>query len=336
MARAPLPLIVIGASAGGLDALAAVLDEVSPEIPAAILVVIHIGASEVQLPRFFEQRSPIPVRYAKEGERVKAATVFLAPPDWHLLVAEDHMHLAHGPKENHTRPAIDPLFRSAAAAGGPLVTGVILTGNLTDGTAGLWEIKRRGGTTIVQDPEEAAVPSMPRSALNHVDIDHCLKLRDIGRILNRLTANVVGKAAQAASAHGESNMIYTADKPLSMTCPDCGGSVREVNKGTYTQFQCHIGHTFGMLELACEQFELLESSLGASTRLLNERRDLCRKAAGSARAAHREQEARIWDAAAEEAEGRFTELAKFLERDWQRPEREAMGVTGDKAVKVKK
>src|SRR5687767_3305220 len=128
MARAPLPLIVIGASAGGLDALAALLDEVSPEIPAAVLVVIHIGASEVQLPRFFEQRSPIPVRYAKEGERVKEATVFLAPPDWHLLVAEDHMHLAHGPKENHTRPAIDPLFRSAAAAGGPLVTGVILTG----------------------------------------------------------------------------------------------------------------------------------------------------------------------------------------------------------------
>lgn len=128
MARTALPLIVIGASVGGLDALATVLQGVSPDTPAPTLAVIHIGSFDVQLPRFFENRSPIPVRFASDGEPARPGTVYLAPPDRHLIVARDHLHLGHGPKENHSRPAIDPLFRSAAEAGGPLVTGVILTG----------------------------------------------------------------------------------------------------------------------------------------------------------------------------------------------------------------
>jgi two-component system chemotaxis response regulator CheB len=331
-----MPLIVIGASVGGLDALADVLGEISPDIPAPILAVIHIGATDAQLPRFFHNRSPLPVRYAFDGEPLSPGIVLLAPPDRHLIVVDGHLHLGHGPKENHTRPAIDPLFRSAAESAGPLVIGVILTGYLTDGTAGLWEVKRRGGVTVVQNPEEAAAPSMPLSAVQHVGADHCLGLKGIGRLLNQLAADAVRKAPQQLHAHGEIEMVYTADHPIALTCPDCGGSVRKVTKGTYTQFQCHIGHTFGVPEMAKEQFDVLESTLGQSLRLLNERKELCRDQANEARGANREQEAMLWDAAGEESELRFNQLAKMMEGEWQRPELTAIDGRGrDKTIAAK-
>lgn len=323
MAPAPdtVPLIVVGASAGGLEALAALLRGVSPSIPASILVVVHVGASEAQLPRYFEHRSPLPVRYARDGETIDPGTVLVASPDRHLIVSDGHVHLGTGPKENHTRPAIDPLFRSAAEAGGPLVMGVILTGHLTDGTAGMWEIKRRGGKTIVQNPDEAVAPSMPRSAFQHVDVDYCLNLEDIGDVLNQWAVEAARKAASFPRlSQGEADVSYTADSPRALTCPDCGGAVRKVRKGTYNQFQCHIGHTFGTPEMAMQQFTALENQLNSTLRLLNERRELCSQAATDARLAKREQDAILWDAAAEEAGSRFNDLAGFLEADWHRPE----------------
>jgi len=193
-----LPIIAIGGSAGGLDCLAAVLKDLSPEIPAAILGVIHIGAHEIDLPDYFGGSSALPVGYAKDGEPIAAARVFLAPPDRHLIVEQGHLHLGRGPKENHTRPAIDPLFRSAAGSYGPLVIGAILTGFLTDGTAGLWEVKRRGGIAIVQDPDDAEVPSMPLSALRQVKVDHCVPIAELGPLLNRLAAETVKTASQVA------------------------------------------------------------------------------------------------------------------------------------------
>jgi len=260
------------------------------------------------------------VRYAEDNEPIKAGTVYFAPPDRHLLVSEGRLRLGYGPKENHTRPAIDPLFRSAAAAAGPLAIGVVLTGYLTDGTAGLWKLKQAGGTTIVQDPDEAAVTSMPRSALRHVETDHCLKVSEIGRTLNRLATDAARKAPPTISVRGEPVMTYTADRPIAVTCPDCGGAVSVLLKGTCIQFECHIGHTFGVPELANEQFELLGSTLGQSLRLLNERRELCERAAEVARAEGREQEALSWEEAAQGAALRFEELAKFIEADWRRPE----------------
>src|SRR5262245_19132221 len=147
-----IPLIVIGASVGGLSAMAALLREISPQLPAAILGVIHIGDQDAQLPRYFAKKSPLPAAYGRDGEKIAPRRLYWAPPDRHLVVEQGHLRLSQGPRENHTRPAIDPLFRSAAEVYGPLVTGVILTGNLTAGTAGLWEVKRRGGVTVVQDP----------------------------------------------------------------------------------------------------------------------------------------------------------------------------------------
>jgi len=232
-----LPMIVVGASAGGLESLAAVLKDLSPEFPAAILGVIHIGAHEVNLPNYFAACSALPVGYAKDGEPIAAGKVSLAPPDRHLIVEQGHLHLGRGPKENHTRPAIDPLFRSAAENYGPLVIGAVLTGFLTDGTAGLWEVKRRGGIAIVQDPDEAEVPSMPLSALRYVKVDHCVGIAEFGPLLNRLAVEAVKTASQvvlmAAAGEGVA-MDYTHETPVALTCPDCGGAVRKTKVGSYT------------------------------------------------------------------------------------------------------
>jgi two-component system, chemotaxis family, protein-glutamate methylesterase/glutaminase len=317
---ADVPLIVIGASLGGLNAIATVLEGLSPGIPAAILTVIHIGENEAQLPRYFAPRSRLPVAYGQDKEKIVAGRVYVAPSDRHLMVEHGRIFLSQGPKENHTRPAIDPLFRSAAEGYGPLVTGVILTGHLTDGTAGLWEIKRRGGTGIVQDPTEAEVPSMPRSALRHVAVDYCLKLKDIGKLLNRLAEDAVTETPRSASHHGEPIMGYTAGQPVALTCPDCGGALRKETKGSYTQYRCHIGHTYGEAELAQAQFDVLDTSLQQSIRLLNERKNMCLDAAAAARQSNHEQEAKQWDKAAEEARARFEQVERLLEANWTRPE----------------
>ncbi len=312
-----IPLIVIGASAGGLESLAAVLKNVSPKIPAPILGVIHIGAHDAKFPDYFRSRSALPVRYARDGEPIMAGRVLLAPPDRHLIVERGHVHLGRGPKENHTRPAIDPLFRSAAEIYGPLVIGAILTGFLTDGTAGLWEVKRRGGVAIVQDPDEAEVPSMPLSALRHVKVDHCVPVAELGRLLDRLAATALKTASQVAlmsAGGGGGAMEYTADTPVALTCPDCGGALKKTTVGSYTQFRCHIGHVFGTREAAQAQFDALEATLEQALRLLNERKEFCREAARDA------QSAEAWNAAALQSEVRFKELTKLLEDDWTRPE----------------
>jgi two-component system, chemotaxis family, protein-glutamate methylesterase/glutaminase len=316
--RTQIPLIVIGASAGGLDALVEVLSQVSPQIPAAILVVIHIGELNARLPEYFESRSPLPVTYAQDHAPIEPGKVYFAPPDRHLIVEEGSLRLGRGPRENHARPAIDTLFRSAAEVYGALVTGVVLTGYLTDGTAGLWEVKRRGGIAIVQDPEEAEVPAMPASAQRHVAVDYCLKLRQIGQVLNTLAAEAVKKAPQLASLGGGSDMEYTADTPAALTCATCGGALTKLTKGTYTQFRCHIGHTFGAPELAQEQLELLRSALETCARLLNERVKFFRATASETGLS--EQESTAWEAAAEESEARFDELTKLLTGEWKRPE----------------
>ena len=276
------------------------------------------GELDAKLPGFFEGRVPLPVIYAQDHAPIEPGKVYFARPDRHLIVEEGQLRLGHGPRENHARPAIDPLFRSAAEVYGPLVIAVVLTGFLTDGTAGLWEVKRRGGIAIVQDPDEAEVPGMPESALKHVDVDHCLRLKDIGQALNKLAADAVKKAPHLASRGGESDMDYTADMPVAMTCATCGGALRKITKGTYTQFRCHIGHTFGTPELAKEQLERLRSALEASARMLNERVKFFRATANETSLT--KPESMAWEAAAQESETRFDQLTKLLTADWTRPE----------------
>jgi two-component system, chemotaxis family, protein-glutamate methylesterase/glutaminase len=181
-------IIVIGASHGGVGALERIVAGLHSHLNAAVFIVLHIGSStRSSLPATLGRAGPLPAAWARHAERILPGHIYVAPPDQHMLLAQGYVRTAHGPKENHTRPAVDPLFRSAALAYGADVIGVVLTGNLDNGTAGLLAIKDCGGITVVQDPNEALAPSMPLSALQHVAIDHCLPLDAIGPFLMSLT-----------------------------------------------------------------------------------------------------------------------------------------------------
>ena len=178
-------LIVVGASAGGVSALLALCAQLPADLPAAVLIVLHIGTHTSVLPALLTSRGNDRAVHAEHGQRIEPGTLYLAPPDHHMLVEDGRIRLTRGPKEHHTRPAIDPLFRTAALDYGPRTIGVVLTGRLDDGTAGLQAIKDRGGLAVVQDPADAEHPSMPRSALQSVRVDGCVPLAELGQTLAR-------------------------------------------------------------------------------------------------------------------------------------------------------
>src|ERR687896_251859 len=167
--------VVIGASAGGVKALTAIVSRFPASLPAAVFVGIHLPVNSPSvLPQILQRAGPLPAAFASHGEAIKHGHIYIAPPDHHLLIARGYMRVVRGPKENRHRPSADALFRTAASAYGPRVVGVVLTGALDDGTLGLQAVKRRGGLAVVQDPHDALVPSMPRSALESVQVDYCL------------------------------------------------------------------------------------------------------------------------------------------------------------------
>ena len=184
----PRDLVVIGASAGAVPVLLELAKRLPADFPAAVLVVLHVGAHRSVLPDLLKGCGALPARHAVDGQALQAGTIEIAPPDQHMLVEGARIRLQHGPKEHHARPAIDPLFRSAAQAQGPDVIGVLLSGCLDDGTAGLRAIKQRGGRVVVQDPDDAEHPEMPRSALAHVDVDCCVPGPELADTLVRLVA----------------------------------------------------------------------------------------------------------------------------------------------------
>ena len=249
------PIIVIGASEGGVSALQALFAALPEALPAAVFVVLHIGAHDSDLAMILDRSGPLPAAHPNDGDPIHPGRVYVAPPDRHMIVADGAVRLTKGPRENFARPSIDPLFRSAAESYGPAAIGVILTGGLNDGTAGLYEIARRGGVTIVQDPSDAANPSMPRSALSHVAVDHCEPLAMLPRLLGRIVVEWVA-STPTPSENLESDMTaeFTLDQPIAVTCPDCGGALRQTQLGTLTQFRCHIGHVYTAEAMLAGQF----------------------------------------------------------------------------------
>jgi two-component system chemotaxis response regulator CheB len=185
----PNRLVVMGTSAGGLDALRIIAAALPSDFPAAIAVVMHLAPeSPGVLDGILDRAGPLPAVSPDRAERLAAGRIYVARPDHHLIVEPDKVRPLRGPRENRCRPAIDPLFRSAAQVYGPAAIGVILTGHLDDGTAGLWTIKQLGGVAIVQDPAEAPFPGMPLHAIGHVNVDHVVPLAGIAPLLVRLTA----------------------------------------------------------------------------------------------------------------------------------------------------
>ena len=294
-------LIVMGASVGGMEALSTIFSALPADFPAAILVVTHVGARKSLLPELLAKTSALPVRYAQDREPIRPGRILLAPPDLHMLVAitagQATVELTRGPRENHTRPAIDPLFRSAAAALGPLVVGVILSGYLDDGTAGLQAIKACGGTVLVQDPEEAVAPSMPQSAIRNVAVDRQLPVAEIAPALLALVKDTAAPVADRTEApawiavenrfaRGVGNMeqLQKIATPSSFTCPECQGTLWELTDQQPQRFRCHTGHSFTAPILGELQHEKAEDAIWAAVRALQEKEQLFASLAAKATA----------------------------------------------------
>ena len=319
-------IIVIGASAGGVEALRFLVAALPDTLSAPVLVVLHIGAHRSELPDLLNSVGSIPAKHAEDGDSICAGNIYVAPPDRHMIVADGRLRLTRGPKENWARPAIDPLFKSAAEAYGSNVVGVILTGRLNDGTAGLFEIKRRGGIAIVQDPRDATYPEMPRSAAAHVALDYCVPLAEIPQLLIELVDGKDGKDVAMASIlskqseqKSEATTTEHFDRPLTITCPDCGGALRKSEVGSIIKFGCHIGHTYTAEIMAMAQFEDMEKTMRAAVRCLNERAEFCRLMAESGPSASPDHSAG-WDAAHKQAHDRAYQLRDFVEQSWITPE----------------
>jgi two-component system chemotaxis response regulator CheB len=229
----------------------------------------------------------LPAAFAQEGDALMLGRIYVAPHDSHLLVAGNRLVLAHGPRENGFRPAIDPLFRTAARERGPSVIGVILSGALSDGTYGLGMIKHHGGLAIVQQPEDALIASMPESAIRNVDVDHIVPAAEIGPLIARLSTQAAGGKHRSDMARSDTlepqlrsqstevrEMQRIFGPPSGLTCPDCGGALWEVQEGRLVRYQCHVGHQYAAENLEAGQRELIDSALWSAVRVLEEHAEL--------------------------------------------------------------
>ena len=287
-AALPRNIVVVGASSGGIEALSALLALLPADFPAAIFVVVHVSAdSPGVLPRILARAGALPVETAKNGGAILSGRVYVAPPDRHLLLEHGSIRITRGPKENRFRPAIDPLFRSAAQAYGEQVIGVVLSGSLDDGTAGLWAIKDRGGLAIVQEPSEAAYPSMPLSALQHVAVDHRVTIAEMARLLPQLVTAVVAEKEDVGVPDKLQDKleietrIAREDNPLESgvmtlgplspyTCPECNGVLVQLQEGNLLRFRCHTGHAYSLESLLAGIHESIDKTLWNTVRTLEE------------------------------------------------------------------
>jgi two-component system chemotaxis response regulator CheB len=270
--EAPLRrVVVVGASTGGVEALGQLVAGLPADLAAAVFVVLHVQPGYAsRLAESLSRRGPLRVAHALHGEPIVPGRIYLAPPDNHLTLRRGFVQVVRGPKENGHRPSVDTLFRTASTAYGPRVIGVVLTGHLDCGTAGLLSIKARGGLAIVQDPRDAEVMSMPRSAIQHAAVDYVAPVRGIPRLVARLVSEPAGPwPAHLPAALGEAE----GDEPgvaADIVCPICQGKLTETEINGFQMFRCHVGHSFSLESVAAEQAEEVERALWAAARALEE------------------------------------------------------------------
>jgi two-component system, chemotaxis family, protein-glutamate methylesterase/glutaminase len=279
-------IIVIGGSTGSLSVLKEMVKSLPAELPAAIFIVWHIAPNSPGiLGELLGRLGSLPAENASNNQKIEKGRIYVAPPDHHLLIEEDFIKVSKGPKENRFRPAIDPLFRSAAAAYGARVVGVILSGGLDDGVAGLWTIKEYGGIAVVQDPSDAENPSMPLSARKRVEVDYCVPGNELADLLIRLCKAEVQEKKQLMTeksgrtgieikiADGEEALlkgVLELGKPSYFTCPECQGVLIEIVEGKNIRFRCHTGHAYSSGTLLTEIAESIEDKLWNSIRAIDE------------------------------------------------------------------
>jgi two-component system, chemotaxis family, protein-glutamate methylesterase/glutaminase len=286
MAMKGRDIIVIGTSAGGLEALDELVSQLPTDIPSSIFIVQHMAAQQTgsALLHQLGKHRAFQCALATNGEKFRVGRIYIGPPDHHLLIKKDSLLVTKGARENRYRPGIDPLFRSAASTHGPRAIGVLLTGNLDDGTAGLMAVKKCGGITIVQDPKEAAYPEMPQSALNNMEVDHCVRISEMGSLIEKLARGRPGKKKSIPEAIRTEALI--AERVLSdvaqvsglgeqvpYNCPNCGGILWEMDAPGSQRYRCHTGHSFTAKALLTSQSESIEETLWISLRMFEEREE---------------------------------------------------------------
>jgi two-component system chemotaxis response regulator CheB len=281
-------IIVIGASAGGISAVRTLLSTLPEDIPAAIFVVVHTSPEGPgMLATVLSRATKLTVVHPEDGATIRAGYVYVAPPDYHLLVGGTKVRLNRGPREHRFRPAVDPLFRTAAEHYGSGVIGVVLSGHMADGTHGLKVIKEARGIAVVQDPDEAEVPAMPLNAMRRGTVDYVLPVDEMARVIMGLLMN-----ARSPRARGTSRVRArekpTAERPGTdalrtgatrgvhspFTCPDCGGSLWEIKEGDLVRYRCHVGHGFNSESLRDGMDDKLEDTLWSALRAIEENIEL--------------------------------------------------------------
>ena len=282
-------IVVMGASAGGVETLAKLVRDLPAEFPASIFVVLHLmPTARSVLPDILDRAGPLPAGAAANGDEIDRGRIYVAPPDEHLLLTRDGITLTRGPRENGHRPAVDPLFRSAARAFGERVIAVVLSGSLDDGTAGLRLVKRMGGATVAQEPEDALYPSMPSSAVANGGADYVVALDDMPALLCGLVDAPIEIAEGPAPEPDGLEVVEaelsdgdpTAGDLSGLSCPECGGALWEhLDSDGYVRFKCHVGHAYSPESLETAQSQALEMAMWAALRTLDERGDLFRRLA---------------------------------------------------------
>jgi len=283
-------LVVIGASAGGVEVLKDVVAGLPADLPAAVCVVLHIAPSSPSaLAHILRRAGPLPCQPASDREPLRHGTILVAPPDRHLVIEDNVARLSVGPRENGHRPAVDVLFRSAATVWHDGVVGVVLSGTRDDGAAGLAAIKAYGGLAVVQDPEEAMYPGMPTNAIAHVAVDAVVPSN---LIAETVSAMVRGDAPGPERGTGESPQTRGDDETLTSVCPECGGVLTEEHRAGVLQWECHVGHRYSPRSLADAQSDRVEQALWTSVRMLRDRSALLSRMADHAEAREQPRSAR--------------------------------------------
>jgi len=314
-------IIVVGASTGGVEALWTLASGLPPDLPAAVFVVLHTTAQPSVLPDILARAGPLPVALVADGSPIEAGHLYVAPAGHHLLVSREHIHVVEGPRENGFRPAIDPLFRSAGRAYGPRAIGVILSGMLDDGTAGLLAIKAHGGLAVVQDPADAIAPSMPQSALTFVEVDYTVAITEMGQLLGRLAQE---RARQMEDTLMDREPALGDDGPLDVvgaqegiptcfSCPECNGVLSELREGTLLRFRCQIGHQYSPRSALAQHTAATQRALSSALTAVNERGLLLRRLAREAADRHDYLATRRFEARAQDVEARRIQMRGWLD-----------------------
>lgn len=305
-------IIVIGASAGGVDALKLILAALPKNLAASVLIVTHIPSERGwSLAPRLDANCALPVRQAEDGETIATGHVYIAPPDRHLLVSGTQIRLGCGPRENMARPSIDPLFRSAAIAFGPRVIGVILSGMLNDGASGLEAVKRCGGIAVVQDPQDAGADEMPNNALRATHVDHVAPAGAIGPLIAGLVEQPAAPGGPAppdicleveiaAGGRSDSARLRAIGDPSPLTCPSCCGVLTEVRGSRPLRYRCQTGHGYTAKLLEQTQERAVDEALRIALRVIEERAELVSRMARDAARSRRPGAAGMYRARAEE------------------------------------